>query len=199
MAEKHAALARVTEHELPTTLVCTVVQGVNDSELGPLVRLGLQSPIIRGITFQPATWVGRFQPEIDPMQRTTLADVVRLLVQQSGGLLAAEDFNPLPCSDPNCCSFTYVARRKPMIPLTRIVKYEDHVEQLADRIAFDMGHARQCCGGNWNMADFFRIVIKPFMDAYSYDQDRIDECCVHVIDQGGRAVSFCQFNTLERR
>jgi uncharacterized radical SAM superfamily Fe-S cluster-containing enzyme len=62
-----------------------------------------------------------------------------------------------------------------------------------------MGHARQCCGGNWNMADFFRIVIKPFMDAYSYDRDRIDECCVHVIDQGGRAVSFCQFNTLERR
>jgi hypothetical protein len=49
------------------------------------------------------------------------------------------------------------------------------------------------------MADFFRIVIKPFMDAYSYDRDRIDECCVHVIDQGGRAVSFCQFNTLERR
>ena len=199
VAEKRAALARVAEHELPTTLVCTVVQGVNESELGPLVQLGLQSPIIRGITFQPATWVGRYRPEIDPMRRTTLADVVRLLVQQSGGLLAAEDFNPLPCSDPNCCSFTYVARRKPMIPLTRIVKYEDHVEQLIDRIAFDMGHARQCCGGNWNMADFFRIVIKPFMDAYSYDQDRIDECCVHVIDQGGRAVSFCQFNTLERR
>jgi len=36
------------------------------------------------------------------------------------------------------------------------------------------------------------------MDAYTYDQDRIDECCVHVIRPGGKAVSFCQFNTLER-
>jgi uncharacterized radical SAM superfamily Fe-S cluster-containing enzyme len=36
------------------------------------------------------------------------------------------------------------------------------------------------------------------MDAYTYDQDRIDECCVHVVRPGGRAVSFCQFNTLER-
>ena len=114
------------------------------------------------------------------------------------GLLAEDDFKPLPCSDPNCCSFTYVARRRPMIPLTRIVKYEDHLDSLADRMAFDMGHAGQCCGGGWNPDDFFRIVIKPFMDAYTYDQDRIDECCVHVIRPGGRAVSFCQYNTLER-
>jgi hypothetical protein len=85
-----------------------------------------------------------------------------------------------------------------MIPLTRIVKYEDHLDQISDRIAFDMTHAGQCCGGGWNIDDFFRIVIKPFMDAYTYDQDRIDECCVHVIRPGGRAVSFCQYNTIER-
>ena len=72
-----------------------------------------------------------------------------------------------------------------MIPLTRIVKYEDHVDKLADRIAFDMSHASQCCGGDWKTDDFFRIVIKPFMDAYTYDQDRIDECCVHVVRSRG--------------
>jgi 7,8-dihydro-6-hydroxymethylpterin dimethyltransferase len=199
LAEKQAALARSVEHRLPTTLVCTVVLGVNESELGPLLKLGLQTPIVRGITFQPATWVGRYEPDANPLERVTLADVIRLLVEQSGGLLAAEDFNPLPCSDPNCCSFTYVTRRRPMIPLTRIIKYEDHIEKLADRIAFDMTHAKQCCGGDLKMDDFFRIVIKPFMDAYTYDQDRIDECCVHVVRPGGRAVSFCQFNTLERR
>ena len=196
--EKRAALARAVEHQLPTTLVCTVVQGVNDGELGPLLKLGLQTPIVRGITFQPATWVGRYEPDTDPMHRATLADVIRGLVEQCGGLLAEDDFKPLPCSDPNCCSFTYIARRRPMIPLTRIVKYEDHLDQISDRIAFDMNHANQCCGGGWNVDDFFRIVIKPFMDAYTYDQDRIDECCVHVIRPGGRAVSFCKYNTIER-
>jgi hypothetical protein len=198
-AEKQAALARAVEHQLPTTLVCSVVRGVNENELGPLLKRGLQTPIVRGITFQTATWVGRYRAEINSLERVTVADVIRLLVGQSGGLLAAEDFNPLPCSDPNCCSFTYVARRRPMIPLTRLVKYEEHVDKLADRICFDMGHAGQCCGGNWKMEDFFRIVIKPFMDAYTYDEDRIDECCVHVVGPGGRAVSFCQFNTLERQ
>jgi uncharacterized radical SAM superfamily Fe-S cluster-containing enzyme len=36
------------------------------------------------------------------------------------------------------------------------------------------------------------------MDAYTYDQQRIDECCVHIIRPGRAAVSFCRFNTLER-
>jgi 7,8-dihydro-6-hydroxymethylpterin dimethyltransferase len=132
------------------------------------------------------------------MHRATLAEVIRGLVQQSSGLLAEDDFKSLPCSNPNCCSFTYVARRRPMIALTRIVKYEDHLAELADRMAFDMGHASQCCGGGWNPDEFFRIVVKPFMDAYTYDQDRVDECCVHVIRPGGQAVSFCQYNTLQR-
>jgi uncharacterized radical SAM superfamily Fe-S cluster-containing enzyme len=199
LAEKQAALARAIEYELPTTLVSTIVQGVNETELGPLLKLGLETPMIRGITFQPATWSGRYGPAIDPMQRTTLTDVIRGLVGQSGGLLAEDDFKPLPCSNPNCCSFTYVARRRPMVPLTRIVKYEDHLDTLADRMAFDMGHASECCGGNLNPDEYFRIVIKPFMDAYTYDQDRVDECCVHVLRPGGGAVSFCQYYTLERK
>ena len=147
LAEKQAALARVVEYELPTTLVCTVVQGVNEHESGAAVEARAANAH-RPRHHLSAGHVGRPLPAGNqPLERTTLADVVRLLVQQSGGLLAAEDFNPLPCSDPNCCSFTYVARRRPMIPLTRIVKYEDHLDKLADRIAFDMGHANQCCGG----------------------------------------------------
>jgi uncharacterized radical SAM superfamily Fe-S cluster-containing enzyme len=36
------------------------------------------------------------------------------------------------------------------------------------------------------------------MDAYTYDQDRVDECCVHIIRPGGSGMSFCQYNVLER-
>ena len=42
------------------------------------------------------------------------------------------------------------------------------------------------------------ISIKPFMDAWTYDQDRIDRCCVHVLDQDGKPVSFCEFNAITR-
>ena len=49
---------------------------------------------------------------------------------------------------------------------------------------------------NWN--GMFAIGIKPFMDAYSYDQDRIDKCCVHIISADGTPVSFCEYNAVNR-
>lgn len=42
------------------------------------------------------------------------------------------------------------------------------------------------------------ISIKPFMDAWTYDQDRIDKCCVHILDDAGTPVSLCQFNAIGR-
>ena len=63
---------------------------------------------------------------------------------------------------------------------------------------FNLGDAQQYGHTGQRPEDFFRIVIKPFMDAYTFDQDRAEECCVHVIRPGGKAVSFCRFNVLER-
>ncbi len=42
------------------------------------------------------------------------------------------------------------------------------------------------------------ISIKPFMDAWTYDQDRVDQCCVHILDKEGNPVSFCEFNAIRR-
>ena len=39
----------------------------------------------------------------------------------------------------------------------------------------------------------FRLFIKPFMDAWSWDQDRIDRCCTHVIRPDGVLDSFCRY------
>jgi hypothetical protein len=200
LAEKEAVLRVIREHDLPTTLVCTVVDDVNEMQLGPLLRLGIETRQVRGITYQPATWSGRFEAAQDPLHRLTLANVVRLVVEQSDGRLREDDFQPLPCGDPNCCSFTFIAHKRPgsFIPLTRLVRYEDHVDQLADRMNFNLADAGRCCGVQWRVEDYFRVVVKPFMDRFTYDQSRIDECCIHIIQPGGTAVSFCQFNTLQR-
>jgi uncharacterized radical SAM superfamily Fe-S cluster-containing enzyme/prolipoprotein diacylglyceryltransferase len=199
LKEKRKVVETIVAHGIPTTLVCTVARGVNERQLGDLLRWGLAVPQIRGITYQPATWSGRFSRQADALDRVTLADAIRLLVEQSGGLLEEDDFRPLPCSNPNCCSFTYVARRRRRLtPLTRLVRYEDHIDRLSDRIDFDLSDGRVCCGVNWRPEDFFRVVVKPFMDAHTYDRDRVDECCIHVIRPGGRAVSFCHFNALQR-
>ncbi len=77
LAQKQAVIEKIVDHDLPTTLVCTLAKGVNEDQVGPLVRLALAAPQLRGITFQPATWAGRFDRSCDPMNRITLADVVR--------------------------------------------------------------------------------------------------------------------------
>ena len=39
----------------------------------------------------------------------------------------------------------------------------------------------------------FRLFIKPFMDAATWDEDRIDRCCTHVIRPDGKLDSFCRY------
>src|SRR5436190_22116653 len=39
----------------------------------------------------------------------------------------------------------------------------------------------------------FRLFINPFMDAWTFDQDRIDRCCTHVIRPDGKLDSFCHY------
>ncbi len=44
----------------------------------------------------------------------------------------------------------------------------------------------------------FRIVVKPFMDAHTYDHKRIGQCCTMILDEQGQAVSFCEYNVFHR-
>ena len=42
--------------------------------------------------------------------------------------------------------------------------------------------------------DVFAVAVKPFMDRFNYDQDRISACCHHLLDTKGNPVSFCEYN-----
>ena len=44
----------------------------------------------------------------------------------------------------------------------------------------------------------FRVVVKPFMDAHTYDHNRVKECCTKIINERGEAVSFCEYNVFHR-
>jgi 7,8-dihydro-6-hydroxymethylpterin dimethyltransferase len=44
----------------------------------------------------------------------------------------------------------------------------------------------------------FRVVVKPFMDAHTYDHRRIEQCCTKILNDRGEAVSFCEYNVFHR-
>ncbi|MEV4111428.1 radical SAM protein [Nonomuraea sp. NPDC049695] len=106
---KAQAISRLSEREIFTTLVMTAALGVNDGEIGEVVRLALDTPYVGGVSIQPQFASGR-SAAIDPMDRLTHTGVLKRLGPQTEGLVTWRDLTALPCSHPHCCSVGYLLR-----------------------------------------------------------------------------------------
>ncbi|MFG1947403.1 radical SAM protein [Nonomuraea sp. NPDC048826] len=106
---KQQAVERLSEREIFTTLVMTAALGVNDGEIGDVVKLALDTPFVGGVSLQPQFGSGR-SAAIDPMDRLTHTGVLKRLGPQTGGLVTWRDLTALPCSHPHCCSVGYLIR-----------------------------------------------------------------------------------------
>jgi hypothetical protein len=87
----------------------TAALGVNDNEIGDMVRLALDTPYVGGISIQPQFGSGR-SGDIDPLDRLTHTGVLKRLGPQTDGLVTWRDLTALPCSHPHCCSVGYMIR-----------------------------------------------------------------------------------------
>ncbi|MEX2119907.1 MAG: radical SAM protein [Pirellulales bacterium] len=139
-------------------LVCTLEGGVNDDEIGAIVKFGLARPWITGISFQPATYSGRHVLPATLERRVTFPDVVKAVAEQTEGLFGEEDFMPLPCAHPNCHSLSYAFRSgDTVVPISRFIDAKNHLDLLANGITFTRPKAREliqrylgrlgCCAG----------------------------------------------------
>ena len=156
---KLRAVEILGKHGIRITLVTTLQPGVNDHEIGAIVKFGLARPWITGISFQPATYSGRHALPEDLERRITFPDVIRAIVTQTDGIFREDDFLPLPCAHPNCHSMAYAYRTAGgVVPLTRFIDAKNHLDILANGILFNRQRARElieqylgrlgCCGGN---------------------------------------------------
>jgi 7,8-dihydro-6-hydroxymethylpterin dimethyltransferase len=135
-AIKQRALDRLAERGVRVTLVCTLQPGVNEHEIGAIVRYAVARLNITGVSFQPATYSGRHVLPSDLERRITYPDVVRMIAEQTEGLFAESDFIPLPCAHPNCHTLTYAYRRgDDVYPLLRFMDVRANLGLLANGIA----------------------------------------------------------------
>ncbi len=126
-------------------------------------------------------------------------------MEQSKSRLRYEDFTPLPCGDPNCATIGYLLK---VGGTTRSVS--DFIDFgkvqgfLRDKVRYRLEDLMKCgCESEplgellkefeLNETNTFRLFIKPFMDAWTWDEDRIDRCCTHVIRPDGKLDSFCRY------
>jgi uncharacterized radical SAM superfamily Fe-S cluster-containing enzyme len=106
---KDRALDRLSAAGIFTTLTMTAALGVNDDEIGYVVKRGLDTPYVGGVTIQPVFGSGR-SAAIDPMDRLTHTGVLARLDEQTAGQVTWRDLTALPCSHPHCCSVGYLLR-----------------------------------------------------------------------------------------
>ena len=204
------AIERAAAMNLPVTLAMTVT-AENLPNVWEAIAFGLAHSTIHGITFQPVFGSGR-NPGArigsapgGSEARLNTADILLAAVGQSDGKLTFDDFTPLPCGDPNCATLGYLLRLGDRVhSVSEFLDFTQLQGFLKDKIHYTLSDLSRCgcetepLGALLKQLELkssvaFRIMVKPFMDAWTWDQDRIDRCCTHVIRPDGKLDSFCRY------
>lgn len=82
-------------------LVVTLVKGVNDGQLGDIIRFAAENKdIVRCVNVQPVSFAGRISQEERERWRITIPDFMKAVEEQTGGQIKASDFYPVPSAVP---------------------------------------------------------------------------------------------------
>jgi len=91
---------RQLEHPPSVVLVPTIVKGVNDHQVGDILKFAFDnSDIIRGVNYQPVAFTGRITREELDKGRFTLPDLARCMEEQTG-YTTKDDWYPVPVVAP---------------------------------------------------------------------------------------------------
>jgi uncharacterized radical SAM superfamily Fe-S cluster-containing enzyme len=131
------ALDRLDALDLSTTLVVTVRRGVNDDEIGDILRFAATRRCVRGVTLQPVQDAGRNDGFDAARDRLTLSEVRRAILEQFP-VFSAEDVLPVPCH-PDCLAMAYAIKGEDgtLAPLTRYVDREMLIAGTRNTITFE--------------------------------------------------------------
>jgi hypothetical protein len=91
---------RGSSPQLQVVLVPIVVRGINDDEVGDLLKFAIENrDVVRGVNYQPVSFCGRISPEERSEKRFTTPDIALELEKQTD-FLTREDFYPVPAVAP---------------------------------------------------------------------------------------------------
>ena len=200
---KLKVIERCREVGIQVVLSVAVVAGLNDGQLGDLLRYALDNAdVVAGLALQPAFTSGRFEAERAlPM---SAGDVIFQLADQSDGLLKPYDIWPLGCSNPLCDTGVFLvhgeapagmdAHPSGFYPATRAMTVEDyHAGYSPDSpqgsVFLDILAARGV-----EVKSGLSVIIMNYMDAVSMDTQRLRECSMMVTVPDGRAIPFCSYH-----
>jgi uncharacterized radical SAM superfamily Fe-S cluster-containing enzyme len=101
LEKKLAAIENCRKAGLKIVFVPTIVKGINDHEIGALIRLAIDNiDTVSGFSFQPVCFTGRINRRELEAKRYTQSDLAHDVADQTGLTDKYDDWFPLSCTSP---------------------------------------------------------------------------------------------------
>jgi uncharacterized radical SAM superfamily Fe-S cluster-containing enzyme len=98
---KLKAIENCRKADLAVVLVPTLIKGVNDDQVGDMIDFSAKNvDVVRGLNVQPVSFTGRIDRSKLKKQRITIPDFIKLVEEQTKGVITKEDFYPVPWAVP---------------------------------------------------------------------------------------------------
>jgi uncharacterized radical SAM superfamily Fe-S cluster-containing enzyme len=224
---RERALQALDKAGISTTLVCVTRKGVNDHEIGEVLRHAQGWSCVRGVTFQPVQDAGR-NDGFDPRQnRIVLSEIRRAIIDQ-WGVFGEDDLIPLPCN-PEAISIGYGMRVGGEVrPLTHLFPQEVLVQEAPNSVTFESNPEMRkllvellslSCAGQQSANVLrevlcclplvevppeigydrvFRVTVVSFLDRFNFCLAGVKRSCIHFVTDDGRVIPFDTYNMFHR-
>jgi len=219
------ALQQLEKYNISTNLVCVVRKGVNDDEIGEIIKFAQKWKCVRGITFQPVQEVGRNEGNT-PQNRMTLSEIRRRIIDADNPFTDT-DMIPLPCHPENISIGYGIKIDGTITPVTGLLPREELLKGVNNTITFEKSDGLKqaflklfsldacseqttenlqtmlCClpsiqSNGLTYDNVFRIVIMAFMDKYDFDIASVKRSCTHFVEPDGKIYPFDTWNLFYR-
>ena len=141
LQEKMQAIKNLTKAGLKMVLTMTVVKGINEHEIGDVIRFMHKTPGISSLAIQPVFAEGRLTHDYDSMDHLTILDLLHLIENQTNHLYSRDDFFPIPCPHPHCsvCTFSFIdPQTGELTTIRRLVEIEDYLDYFKNSVVPDI-------------------------------------------------------------
>jgi uncharacterized radical SAM superfamily Fe-S cluster-containing enzyme len=221
------ALEHLERAGVSTTLVAVIRKGVNDHEIGDVLRHGTEWSCVRGVNFQPVQDAGRNEGFEAARDRIVLSEIRRAILEQ-WGVFGEDDMIPLPCN-PEAIAIGYGLRDGARIlPVTRLFPQEVLVAKAPNTVTFEKSpemralliellslscagqrsagvlHEVLCClplvelPASIGYDRVFRVTIVSFLDRFNFCLAGVKRSCIHFVTPDARIIPFDTYNLLHR-
>jgi uncharacterized radical SAM superfamily Fe-S cluster-containing enzyme len=96
LSQKMRLVKLCREHDIEVILVPTLQGGINDNEVGDMIKFAAENvDIIRGIVFQPMSFTGRTAEYVSRQNRIDNSLLAQKIEEQTNGMIKEEDMFPV--------------------------------------------------------------------------------------------------------